>query len=78
MDAFLVLQKKKKTRLLQIHDYEQFYLDLRAANTNKTAEWIKEYDLTSYYKLKSVTTDELHNLAESLTRGSHESPLFEL
>lgn len=61
---------------LQIYDYEQFYLDLRVANTNKTAEWIKEYDLTSYYKLKSVTTEELHNLAESLTR-SNDSPLFE-
>lgn len=64
----------------QIYDYEQFYLDLRVANTKKTAEWVKEYDLMSYYKLRSgngVTSNELHNLAESLTTRSNESPLFE-
>lgn len=62
--------------LFQIYDYEQFYLDLRAANIKKSAEWVKEYDFLSYYKLKNVSPDELHNLAESLTR-SNESPLFE-
>lgn len=60
----------------KIHDYEQFYLDLRGANIKKMADWVKEYDFLSYYKLKSVSPNELHDLAESLTR-SNESPLFE-
>lgn len=60
----------------QIYDYEQFYLDLRNANVRKSADWTKEYEFLSYYKLKGITAEEMHNLAENLSR-TNESPIFE-
>ncbi|XP_065215374.1 cyclic GMP-AMP phosphodiesterase SMPDL3A isoform X2 [Planococcus citri] len=60
----------------KIYDYEQYYLDLRTANSKKYADWVREYEFCSYYKIKSVTANELHDLAVSLTRANG-SPLFE-
>ncbi|KAK7584212.1 hypothetical protein V9T40_005175 [Parthenolecanium corni] len=60
----------------KIYDYEQFYLDLRNANVRKSADWTKEYEFLSYYKLKGITAEEMHNLAENLSR-TNESPIFE-
>ncbi|XP_049793804.1 acid sphingomyelinase-like phosphodiesterase 3a [Schistocerca nitens] len=49
----------------QIQDYEQFYLDLAAANTQEAPEWQSEYSLRSYYGLPNVSAEAVAALAVS-------------
>lgn len=51
----------------QILEYTQFYLDLKEANKRKQADWIVEYNFTSYYGLRNVSPASLHELAESFS-----------
>nr|XP_018905001.1 PREDICTED: acid sphingomyelinase-like phosphodiesterase 3b [Bemisia tabaci]XP_018905002.1 PREDICTED: acid sphingomyelinase-like phosphodiesterase 3b [Bemisia tabaci]XP_018905003.1 PREDICTED: acid sphingomyelinase-like phosphodiesterase 3b [Bemisia tabaci]XP_018905004.1 PREDICTED: acid sphingomyelinase-like phosphodiesterase 3b [Bemisia tabaci]XP_018905005.1 PREDICTED: acid sphingomyelinase-like phosphodiesterase 3b [Bemisia tabaci] len=54
----------------QVLDYTQYYLDLANANERGQADWVPEYNLTSYYQLREVSTSSLHSLAERLKDSS--------
>ncbi|PSN35949.1 Acid sphingomyelinase-like phosphodiesterase 3b [Blattella germanica] len=49
----------------QVLDYQQYYLDLTAANQREIAEWQTEYNLSDYYGLREVSAQELHRLVEN-------------
>ncbi|KAJ8870069.1 hypothetical protein PR048_029080 [Dryococelus australis] len=59
----------------QVLDYEQFYLNLVSANQRHQAEWLAEYNLTSYYGLPDVTAATLSDLAERFITQEG-APLF--
>ncbi|XP_031332581.1 acid sphingomyelinase-like phosphodiesterase 3a [Photinus pyralis] len=52
----------------QVFDYTQYYLDLSSANKKGEAEWVVEYNFSSYYGITNITPLSLHNLAEKLTQ----------
>lgn len=54
----------------QVIDYTQYYLDLSNANRKGEAEWVVEYNFSSYYGITNITPLSLHNLAEKLTQYS--------
>ena len=47
-------------------DYEQFYLDLTAANAGGGAGWVSEYSLLDHYNLPVLSASNLANLALDL------------
>ncbi|RZF35548.1 hypothetical protein LSTR_LSTR014851, partial [Laodelphax striatellus] len=55
----------------QVLDYTQYYLDLESANSRDQADWQPEYNLTTYYDLKHLTPQSLHNLAQSFRSDPH-------
>jgi hypothetical protein len=57
----------------QVLDYTQYYLDLSHANSNtkSDAEWVVEYNFSSYYGISEITPNSLHQLADKLTSASH-------
>ena len=63
----------------QILDYTQYYLDLFTANTNprNEAEWVVEYNFSTYYGISNITPSTLHILAEKLTLSNpNDNPFF--
>ncbi|XP_050302558.1 acid sphingomyelinase-like phosphodiesterase 3b [Anthonomus grandis grandis] len=62
----------------QVFDYTQYYLDLSAANSNGKAEWVVEYNFSTYYGINDITPLNLHTLADKFTQesGSGENGVF--
>ncbi|XP_066258235.1 acid sphingomyelinase-like phosphodiesterase 3b [Euwallacea similis] len=52
----------------QVFDYTQYYLDLTAANSNGKADWIVEYNFSTYYGINDITPANLHSLADKFTQ----------
>lgn len=58
---------------LQVLDYFQYYMDLESANKEGDAQWISEYNLTTYYhglgelSRNEISATSLHNLADRFT-----------
>lgn len=55
--------------LFQVFDYTQYYLDLSRANANvnRNAEWMVEYNFSTYYSINEINAANLHSLADKLT-----------
>lgn len=54
----------------QILDYTQYYLNLPDANVNGKANWLIEYSLLDYYKLREISAITLHDLADRFTQSN--------
>ncbi|XP_049821387.1 acid sphingomyelinase-like phosphodiesterase 3b [Aethina tumida] len=54
----------------QVFDYTQYYLDLSSVNINskREAEWVVEYNFSSYYSINDINAVNLNLLAEKLTQ----------
>ncbi|KAF7268677.1 hypothetical protein GWI33_018231 [Rhynchophorus ferrugineus] len=52
----------------QVFDYTQYYLDLSAANYNGKADWVVEYNFSTYYGINDITPLNLHSLADKFTQ----------
>ncbi|XP_060522068.1 acid sphingomyelinase-like phosphodiesterase 3a [Cylas formicarius] len=57
----------------QVFDYCQYYLDLSSANFNGKAEWVVEYNFSTYYGISDINPANLHSLAEKLTQPTQDS-----
>ncbi|XP_030756670.1 acid sphingomyelinase-like phosphodiesterase 3b [Sitophilus oryzae] len=52
----------------QVFDYTQYYLDLSSANYNRKADWVVEYNFSTYYGINDITPLNLHTLADKFTQ----------
>ncbi|CAH1129145.1 unnamed protein product [Ceutorhynchus assimilis] len=52
----------------QVFDYTQYYLDLSTANSNGKADWVVEYNFSTYYGINDITPLNLHTLADKFTQ----------
>ncbi|XP_019760900.2 acid sphingomyelinase-like phosphodiesterase 3a isoform X1 [Dendroctonus ponderosae] len=62
----------------QVFDYSQYYMDLSESNLHAKAEWVVEYNFTSYYGINEITSENLHHLARKFVNSDQEiTSLFE-
>src|SRR5690348_11763672 len=70
-DVFLTIIKNKTSKerfaslFLQILDYQQFYLNLTAANLEGKATWLLEYEFLDAFKLSNMSYESVDSLAQS-------------
>lgn len=62
---------KQFVSLFQVFDYTQYYMDLSRvnANSNQNAEWLVEYNFSTYYPVNEINAINLHILADRLTQN---------
>ncbi|KAH1015763.1 hypothetical protein HUJ04_007098 [Dendroctonus ponderosae] len=61
----------------EVFDYTQYYLDLSTANNNGKADWVVEYNFSTYYGINDITPLNLHTLADKFTQEtSTENSVF--